>query len=58
MLGVVPYLIVYRWLHHSTISSSTIWGYDRVIVPLSRLLQRIVDDPPVGKNVILVAHKP
>jgi SAM-dependent methyltransferase len=58
VLGVMPYLIVYRWLHHSTISSSTIWGYDRVIVPLSRLLQRFLDDPPVGKNVILVAHKP
>jgi SAM-dependent methyltransferase len=57
VLGVVPYLIVYRWLHHSTISSSTIWGYDRVIVPVSRVMQRILRSPPVGKNVILVAHR-
>jgi hypothetical protein len=33
------------------------WGYDRLIVPLSRLIQRIVKDPPVGKNVILIATK-
>jgi 2-polyprenyl-3-methyl-5-hydroxy-6-metoxy-1,4-benzoquinol methylase len=55
VLGVLPYLVVYRWLHHTNISGSTIWGYDRVIVPVSRFLQRIVRDPPAGKNVILVA---
>jgi SAM-dependent methyltransferase len=57
LLGVVPYLFVYRWLHRTEISSSTIWGYDRLIVPLSRLVQRVVTDLPAGKNVILVAVK-
>jgi SAM-dependent methyltransferase len=57
VLGVLPYLVVYRWLHHTAISGSTIWGYDRVIVPVSRLIQRVVRHPPVGKNVILVALK-
>jgi SAM-dependent methyltransferase len=57
VLGVLPYLIVYRWLHHTHISGSTIWGYDRVIVPISRLIQRVLRDPPAGKNVILVALK-
>jgi hypothetical protein len=33
------------------------WGYDRMIVPVSRLIQRILPYPPAGKNVILVALK-
>jgi 2-polyprenyl-3-methyl-5-hydroxy-6-metoxy-1,4-benzoquinol methylase len=57
VLGVLPYLVVYRWLHHTEISSSTMWGYDRLIVPASRMLQRVLGDPPAGKNVVLVAVK-
>jgi 2-polyprenyl-3-methyl-5-hydroxy-6-metoxy-1,4-benzoquinol methylase len=57
VLGVVPYLIAYRWLHRVVISGSTVWGYDRLIVPASRLIQEVMRDPPVGKNVILVAVK-
>jgi 2-polyprenyl-3-methyl-5-hydroxy-6-metoxy-1,4-benzoquinol methylase len=55
VLGVLPYLLVYRWLHHTEISSSTMWGYDRVIVPVSRAIQRLLRDPPVGKNVLVIA---
>jgi hypothetical protein len=33
------------------------WGYDRLLVPVSRLLQRVVRRPPLGKNVMLVASK-
>ncbi|MDP9235041.1 MAG: methyltransferase domain-containing protein [Actinomycetota bacterium] len=57
ILGVLPYLIVYRWLHRTEISGSTMWGYDRLIVPVSRLLQRWLRNPPTGKNVILIAVK-
>jgi SAM-dependent methyltransferase len=57
LLGVLPYLLVYRLLRHSDIAGSTMWEYDRLVVPLSRLLQRILRHPPVGKNVILVATK-
>jgi SAM-dependent methyltransferase len=57
LLGVLPYLVVYRWLHSAQISGSTMWGYDRLIVPLSRLIQHVLRDPPAGKNVILVALK-
>ena len=57
MLGVLPYLVVYRWLHRTEISSSTMWGYDRLIVPLSRLSEGILGHPPFGKNVLLVAVK-
>jgi SAM-dependent methyltransferase len=57
VLGVLPYLVVYRWLRHASISSSSVWGYDRLIVPTSRFIQRVLRDPPLGKNVILVALK-
>jgi 2-polyprenyl-3-methyl-5-hydroxy-6-metoxy-1,4-benzoquinol methylase len=57
VLGVLPYLVVYRLSRHDDIAGSTLWGYDRVVVPLSRLIQRAVPHPPLGKNVILVAVK-
>jgi SAM-dependent methyltransferase len=58
VLGVLPYYVVYRLLRSQAISGSTMWGYDRVLVPVSRLIQRILRRPPLGKNVILVARKP
>lgn len=58
VLGVAPYWLVYTLLRHNDISGSTMWGYDRVVVPTSRLLQRLMPQPPLGKNVILVARKP
>ena len=57
VLGVLPYLVVYRLLRREAISGSSMWGYDRVLVPLSRALQRAVPAPPLGKNVIAVAVK-
>jgi SAM-dependent methyltransferase len=57
VLGVLPYLVVYRWLRRPAISGSTVWGYDRLIVPASRLIQRMIGRPPIGKNVLLVALK-
>jgi SAM-dependent methyltransferase len=58
VLGVLPYLLVYRWLRRPAISGSTMWGYDRVLVPVSRLIQRLLPNPPLGKNIILIARKP
>jgi 2-polyprenyl-3-methyl-5-hydroxy-6-metoxy-1,4-benzoquinol methylase len=58
VLGVLPYFIVYRLLRHRDIAGSTMWGYDRLVVPLSRLLQRAMPHPPMGKNIVLVATKP
>lgn len=58
VLGVLPYLAVYRLLGTTTITGSTLWGYDRVVVPVSRGLQRLLPHPPLGKNVIVVARRP
>jgi 2-polyprenyl-3-methyl-5-hydroxy-6-metoxy-1,4-benzoquinol methylase len=57
VLGVLPYLVVYRLLRRDAISGGSMWGYDRVLVPLSRLVQKVVPTPPLGKNVIAVAVK-
>jgi hypothetical protein len=56
MLGVLPYWLVYRVMRRQTISGSSMWAYDKVLVPLSRFLQRILPRPPVGKNVIMIAR--
>jgi SAM-dependent methyltransferase len=58
ILGVAPYYVVYKLLRQTDISGSTMWGYDRVVVPVSRALQRVLRRPPLGKNVLLVATKP
>jgi hypothetical protein len=55
VFGVPPYWVVYRMLRHTDITGSSLWGYDRLVVPASRALQRAVPHPPLGKNVILVA---
>jgi SAM-dependent methyltransferase len=58
LLGVPPYYLVYKLLRQTEISGSTMWSYDWVVVPVSRLLQRALGRPPLGKNVVLVATKP
>ena len=57
VLGVLPYWLVYRLAGRASISGTSIWGYDRVIVPVSRLLQRVAPDWLIGKNVLLIATK-
>jgi SAM-dependent methyltransferase len=57
VLGVLPYWLVYRVLGRTRIAGSTLWGYDRVLVPVSRGIQNALRRPPVGKNVLLVAVK-
>src|SRR5215211_1513026 len=56
VVGVLPYFVAYRLLRRPAISGSTLWGYDRLLVPLSRRLQRAVPRLPLGKNVVLVAR--
>jgi len=56
VLGVLPYWVVYRLMRRQTISGSSMWAYDKVLVPLSRFIQRIFPRPPLGKNVIMIAR--
>jgi SAM-dependent methyltransferase len=58
VLGVVPYWLMYRVLNVDRLDRVSSAGYDRVIVPLSRALQRLVPRPPRGKNLIATARRP
>ena len=58
VLGVVPYWVMYRLLDVGRLDHVSSVGYDRVIVPLSRVIQRVVSHPPRGKNLVAVARRP
>jgi 2-polyprenyl-3-methyl-5-hydroxy-6-metoxy-1,4-benzoquinol methylase len=58
VLGLAPYWLMYRVLNVSRLDRVSSTGYDRVVVPLSRLLQRVVAGPPRGKNLIATARRP
>jgi 2-polyprenyl-3-methyl-5-hydroxy-6-metoxy-1,4-benzoquinol methylase len=58
LLGVVPYFVMYRLLDVKTLGSVSSTGYDRVVVPLSRAVQRLVPHPPAGKNLLAIARRP
>lgn len=58
VLGVVPYWVMYRLFDVRRLDRFSSTGYDRVIVPASRLLQRVVPRPPIGKNLVATARRP
>lgn len=51
-LGIVPYWLMYRVLNVSRLDRASSTAYDRIVVPLSRTLQRVVSYPPRGKNLV------
>lgn len=57
-LGIVPYFVMYRLLSVQSLGSTSSGLYDRVIVPISRRLERLVGRPGVGKNLVAVARRP
>jgi SAM-dependent methyltransferase len=58
IVGVVPYFLMYRLLAVPTLDAGSSALYDRVLVPISRLIQRGVGAPAVGKNLVAVARRP
>lgn len=55
ILGIIPWYIAFTRLKLTT-SSANVSIYDKLAVPLMRRLESLVT-PPVGKNLILVAHR-
>lgn len=53
--GVIPWYINFVLLKNS-FDSNSVALYDRLVVPVMRLAERILK-PPVGKNILLVARK-
>jgi hypothetical protein len=57
VIGIVPWWLKYCLLKSHRLEASAVEFYDRLVVPISRTLERFVT-PPIGKSVILVAEKP
>jgi SAM-dependent methyltransferase len=56
--GLLPYFVMYRILDVPSLDSGSSTLFDRVIVPLSRAVQRAVPRPPVGKNLLAIGRRP
>jgi len=54
--GVLPWWLKYRVLRSRRMESGAVKLYDALCVPLLRRVEALVE-PPVGKNVLLVAEK-
>lgn len=54
-VGIIPWYVNFVLLKNS-LTPGGVSVYDRLIVPVMRIIERIVT-PPIGKNVLLVARK-
>lgn len=54
--GVAPWWIKYRLLKSATMEPGAVKFYDRYVVPVARRLESLIN-PPLGKNVIMIAEK-
>jgi SAM-dependent methyltransferase len=55
--GILPWLIKFRLLGSTNLSAGSVSAYDRFVVPLIRPIENRLC-PPIGKNLLLTAHKP
>jgi SAM-dependent methyltransferase len=56
MAGIVPWFLKFRLLRSITIASSFVTIYDKLVVPIMKLLENLVR-PPIGKNLLVVGRK-
>jgi len=56
LAGIAPWWIKYRLLKSATMQPGGVRFYDRYIVPVARRFESVIN-PPIGKNVIVVAEK-
>jgi SAM-dependent methyltransferase len=55
-LGILPWFVKYRLMGSLTMESGAVQLYDRLVVPIIRPLENLVN-PPLGKNLLVVAEK-
>lgn len=53
--GIVPYWLSYRVLRRATLGGTAVGLYDRVIIPVSRVISLLTGRRGPGKNLIAVA---
>jgi SAM-dependent methyltransferase len=56
VIGILPWWVKYCLLQSDRMEPEAVKLYDRLVVPISRILERLIT-PPVGKSIILVAQK-
>ncbi len=56
VLGVLPWLVMNRWLGKTQFNPRQIALYDRVGIPVTRAFESLIR-PPFGKNLLLVAQR-
>jgi 2-polyprenyl-3-methyl-5-hydroxy-6-metoxy-1,4-benzoquinol methylase len=54
-VGKVPYFLMYRLLRKTTLGSSSVGIYDKLIVPLSAKVPHFLTQKLGGKNLVLIA---
>jgi hypothetical protein len=54
-VGLIPYLVIYRWLQSSATEGTNAVIYSRVILPLSHVLYKLSRGRLIGKNLVAVA---
>jgi glycosyltransferase involved in cell wall biosynthesis/SAM-dependent methyltransferase len=55
-VSLVPYWLNYKLLQTADLDRTSNVVFDRVLVPLARLTERLVPRPPIGKNLVMVAR--
>jgi SAM-dependent methyltransferase len=55
-LGIAPWWVKYRLLQSDNLEPMGVRLYDKFVVPIAILLERVVT-PPAGKNLLLIAEK-
>jgi SAM-dependent methyltransferase len=56
VMGILPWWLKYCVLKSDRMEPAAVQLYDRLVVPISRTLERFVT-PPVGKSVLVIAEK-
>ncbi len=56
LAGIIPWWIKYQVLKASTLDQGSIRLYDKFAVPITRAIESAIN-PPIGKNILLIAAK-
>lgn len=57
VFGILPWWVAFVLLRRPVMKRGLVTLYDRLVVPVARVAERLVT-PPIGKNLLLVVQKP
>ena len=58
LVGLLPYWLSYRVLRRTALGGATVGLYDRVVIPASLLLSRLLRRRGPGKNLVAIGSRP